>query len=96
MTGLGGAPLKVCEANLSSFNLYGESLRIYFSFLKLFTYCFIVCGALGSFNSAINFRGFYLTDLQLKSPIDKITLANFYGFENYTTNSSAATWIEDA
>jgi hypothetical protein len=75
--------------------MHGAGLRIYFSFMKLFLFCFTVCGGLACFNAYLNFRGYFLNELNQKSVIDRVTLANIYGFENMTTNSSAATWIDD-
>jgi hypothetical protein len=77
-----GEKQPVISSSLDIFNSYGESLRIYFSFLRLFTYCFLACGALASFNSYLNFTGYYLNDYNSGSVIDRISLANIYGFPN--------------
>jgi hypothetical protein len=63
--------------------------------MKWFTMCFIVCGGLGGFNTFLNLTGYYLNNETIVSYIDYITLANSYGFDNMTSNSTAATWVED-
>lgn len=90
-----GNPYGVLLSSLKVLNPHGESLRIYFSFMRLFTYCFIACGALASFNSYLNFEGYFLNDFNSKSPIDRISLANMYGFPNVTTNATITTWVAD-
>lgn len=96
MSGQNYEPLPVCTSSLSRLNRHGESLRIYFSFMKLFIYCFIVCGALGGLNTYINVLGYQLTSKERKTYLDVGTLANFYGFPNATMNAKAQTWVEDA
>lgn len=63
--------------------------------MKWFTLCFIVSGGLGGFNTFLNLTGYYLTEETRVSYIDYTTLANSYGFDNMTSNSSAATWVGD-
>lgn len=90
-----GKSYPVLFSSLDVFNAHGESLRIYFSFLRMFVYCFLACGALASFNSYLNFTGYYLNDFNSNSVVDRISLANIYGFPNDTTNATAATWVQD-
>ena len=63
--------------------------------MRLFTFCFLICGGMGGFNTFLNLFGFFQNERTRVSYIDYITLANTYGFSNMTSNISASTWISD-
>jgi len=79
----------VCRAPLRVLNKHGESLRIYFTFLKLMVYCLFVVGGFAMFNLLVNWWGSYYDDVTAKSVLDYTTIANFKGYANGTTNLQA-------
>ena len=88
-------PLALCNSGLSELNPFGETLRIYFSFLKMFLFVSLICGGLTGFNTYLNLTGYFVNDRMMTSYVDYTTLANIYGFQNMTTDADAANWVED-
>lgn len=87
--------MPICGSSLKELDVFGESLRAYFTFLKMFAWVFLICGGLASYNTYLNLTGHFVNKEIEVSALDYTTLANIYGFANMTENPDAANWVDD-
>ena len=90
-------PLSILTTGLNKLDKYGESLRLYFSFLDQFIFLSLALSFFCYVNARINEQGgFYNgTNKNLYSSLDRVspellanmnlyTLSNFFGYANFT------------
>ena len=71
---------------------YGTTLRLYFYLLIALSIFFGAIAIIYAFLAFINISGGYLNTDTMETYLDYISIANFYGYANMTTNDDAKNW----
>ncbi|CDW73565.1 trna methyltransferase [Stylonychia lemnae] len=87
-----GNLIPYCRLKVHDLMHYGETLYLYFYLMRFLTFFFGIIAMLYSLMTYVNFSGNYLSTDTMETYLDFISLANFYGYSNMTTNENAKGW----
>ena len=75
------------------FEPYGENIHLYFDMQRVMIMLFAGATFFYGLSSWYNYRGEYLTTDSMTTYLDMVSIANFKGYTNYTTDSNFKYWI---